>query len=39
MRNVVIAVHSFYHEEVLEYDRAQRAFAALTLLVDNEGLI
>ena len=34
-----IAVHSFYHEEALEEDEAQRAFAALTLLVDNEDRV
>ena len=34
-----IAVHSFYHEEALEDDSAQRAFAALTLLVDNEDRV
>lgn len=30
-----IPVHSFYHEEALEEEEAQLAFAALTLLVDN----
>ncbi|MDE3068460.1 MAG: ATP-dependent helicase [Verrucomicrobiota bacterium] len=34
-----MAVHSFYHEEALEEDEAQRAFAALTLLVDNEDRV
>ena len=34
-----IAVHSFYHEEALEDDEAQRAFAALTLLVENEDRV
>jgi hypothetical protein len=34
-----VAVHSFYHEEALEDDQAQRAFAALTLLVDNEDRV
>jgi len=34
-----VAVHSFYHEEALEEDEAQRAFAALTLLVDNEDRV
>ncbi|MHB8495988.1 MAG: UvrD-helicase domain-containing protein [Casimicrobiaceae bacterium] len=31
-----VAVHSFYHEEALESDAAQRAFALLSLLVDPE---
>lgn len=34
-----IAVHSFYHEEALEEQEAQRAFAALTLLVNNEDRV
>jgi superfamily I DNA/RNA helicase len=34
-----IAVHSFYHEEALEDDQAQRAFAALTLLVNNDDRV
>jgi DNA helicase-2/ATP-dependent DNA helicase PcrA len=34
-----VAVHSFYHEEALEDDDAQRAFAALTLLVNNEDRV
>ena len=34
-----VAVHSFYHEEALEEDEAQRAFAALALLVDNEDRV
>jgi len=34
-----VAVHSFYHEEALEEDEAQRAFAALTLLVDSEDRV
>jgi DNA helicase II / ATP-dependent DNA helicase PcrA len=33
------AVHSFYHEEGLEEDEAQRAFAILTLLTNNEDRI
>ena len=34
-----IAVHSFYHEEALESDTAQRAFALLSLLVDPEDRV
>ncbi|NGZ08178.1 MAG: ATP-dependent helicase [Nitrospira sp. LK70] len=34
-----VLVHSFYHEEALEEDDAQRAFAALSLLVDNEDRV
>jgi superfamily I DNA/RNA helicase len=34
-----IAVHSFYHEEALESDAAQRAFALLSLLVDSEDRV
>ena len=34
-----VAVHSFYHEEALEADEAQLAFAALSLLVDNEDRV
>ena len=34
-----VAVHSFYHEEALEEDAAQRAFAVLTLLVDSEDRV
>jgi superfamily I DNA/RNA helicase len=34
-----IAVHSFYHEEALEDDHAQRAFALLSLLADNEDRV
>ena len=34
-----VAVHSFYHEEALEEDEAQRAFAALTLLIDDEDRV
>jgi superfamily I DNA/RNA helicase len=33
------AVHSFYHEEALEEDEAQRAFAILTLLTNNDDRI
>lgn len=33
------AVHSFYHEEALEEDEAQRAFAILTLATNNEDRI
>jgi len=34
-----IPVHSFYHEEALESDAAQRAFALLSLLVDPEDRV
>lgn len=34
-----ISVHSFYHEEALEGDEAQRAFAALTLLVNPDDRV
>lgn len=34
-----VAVHSFYHEEALESDAAQRAFALLSLLVDPEDRV
>jgi superfamily I DNA/RNA helicase len=34
-----VSVHSFYHEEALEEDEAQRAFALITLLVSNEDRI
>ncbi|OGA69347.1 MAG: hypothetical protein A3F77_13535 [Betaproteobacteria bacterium RIFCSPLOWO2_12_FULL_67_28] len=34
-----IAVHSFYHEEALEGDAAQRAFALLSLLVDLDDRV
>lgn len=34
-----VPVHSFYHEEALESDEAQRAFAILTLLADNEDRV
>jgi DNA helicase II / ATP-dependent DNA helicase PcrA len=34
-----IAVHSFYHEEALESEDAQRAFALLSLLADNEDRV
>ena len=34
-----VAVHSFYHEEALEGDEAQRAFAILSLLADNEDRV
>jgi DNA helicase II / ATP-dependent DNA helicase PcrA len=34
-----VAVHSFYHEEALEGDAAQRAFALLSLLVDFEDRV
>lgn len=34
-----VSVHSFYHEEAIEGDEAQRAFALLTLLVNNEDRI
>jgi DNA helicase II / ATP-dependent DNA helicase PcrA len=34
-----VAVHSFYHEEALEGDAAQRAFALLSLLVNIEDRV
>lgn len=34
-----ISVHSFYHEEALENNAAQRAFALLSLLVDPEDRV
>ena len=34
-----IAVHSFYHEEMLEGDGTQRAFALLTLLVNRNDRV
>ncbi|MCI0745532.1 MAG: ATP-dependent helicase [Verrucomicrobia subdivision 3 bacterium] len=34
-----VAVHSFYHEEALESEDAQRAFALLNLLADNEDRV
>lgn len=34
-----VAVHSFYHEEALESEDAQRAFALLSLLADNEDRV
>ncbi len=34
-----VPVHSFYHEEALEEDDAQRAFALLSLLVDGEDRV
>jgi DNA helicase II / ATP-dependent DNA helicase PcrA len=34
-----VPVHSFYHEEALEGEAAQRAFALLSLIVDSEDLI
>lgn len=34
-----VAVHSFYHEEALEGEAAQRAFAMLSLLVDIDDRV
>jgi DNA helicase II / ATP-dependent DNA helicase PcrA len=34
-----VAVHSFYHEEMLEGEGVQRAFALLTLLVNKEDRV
>lgn len=34
-----VAVHSFYHEEALEGDAAQRAFALLSLFVDGDDRV
>ncbi len=39
LRDSGIAVHSFYHEEALEGELAQRAFAILSLLVDIEDRV
>ena len=39
LRDAGIAVHSFYHEEALEGEAAQRAFALLSLLVDGEDRV
>ena len=36
LREAGIPVHSFYHEEALEADEAQEAFALLTLLVHRD---
>jgi DNA helicase-2/ATP-dependent DNA helicase PcrA len=34
-----VTVHSFYHEEALESENAQRAFALLSLLADHEDRV
>jgi superfamily I DNA/RNA helicase len=39
LREADIPVHSFYHEEALEGDAAQRAFAILSLLIDVEDRV
>ena len=39
IRQLDIPVHSFYHEEALEDDCAQRAFAILSLLVDLDDRV
>jgi len=39
LKEADVSVHSFYHEESLEGDAAQRAFAILTLLVDIEDRV
>jgi superfamily I DNA/RNA helicase len=39
LRDLGIPVHSFYHEEALEGEAAQRAFALLSLLVDVEDRV
>jgi DNA helicase II / ATP-dependent DNA helicase PcrA len=39
IRNRAVAVHSFYHEEALEEDDAQRAYCLLSLLVDAEDRV
>lgn len=39
LSDVDIPVHSFYHEEALEGESAQRAFALLTLLVDVDDRV
>jgi superfamily I DNA/RNA helicase len=39
LRERNIPVHSFYHEEALEEDEAQRAFALLSLLINQEDRV
>lgn len=39
LRDSGIPVHSFYHEEALEGNAAQRAFALLSLLIDVEDRV
>jgi DNA helicase-2/ATP-dependent DNA helicase PcrA len=39
LKELGIAAHSFYHEEALEEDMAQEAFAYLTLLADSEDRV
>jgi superfamily I DNA/RNA helicase len=39
LKALTVAAHSFYHEEALEEDAAQEAFAYLTLLADPEDRV
>jgi DNA helicase-2/ATP-dependent DNA helicase PcrA len=39
LKALAVAAHSFYHEEALEADPAQEAFAFLTLLADREDRV
>ncbi len=39
LRGVAIPTHSFYHEEALEPENAQEAFALLTLLVNQDDRV
>lgn len=39
LRNRGVEAHSFFHEEALEEDEAQEAYALLTLLCDNEDRV
>lgn len=39
LKNFDIPVHSFYHEEALEAESAQRAFALFSLLVNKEDRV
>jgi DNA helicase-2/ATP-dependent DNA helicase PcrA len=39
LQNAGLPTHSFYHEEALESDEAQEAFALLTLLTDREDRV
>jgi len=39
LKDLHVAAHSFYHEEALEEDQAQEAFAYLTLLADQDDRV
>ena len=39
LKDLNVAAHSFYHEEALEEDAAQEAFAFLTLVADSEDRV